>query len=62
MLLTQQVAVYLFTSHEKNSTDLKKKKKKWWVAIRFSLMLITFYNMESDLWERVCMEKNREAK
>lgn len=27
MLLTQQVAVYLFTSHEKNSTDLKKKKK-----------------------------------
>lgn len=28
MLLTQQVAVYLFTSHEKNSTDLKKKKKK----------------------------------
>lgn len=29
MLLTQQVAVYLFTSHEKNSTDLKKKKKKF---------------------------------
>lgn len=62
MLLTQQVAVYLFTSHEKNSTDLKKKIKNLWVAIRFSLMLITFYNMESDLWERVCMEKNREAK